>query len=73
MLASPSINPRVDASIVAASAVMVVVPITVLIFATTAFKRAASASESRSAPKTSSVPLMITVGSSSSVPIRDST
>ena len=34
MLASPSINPRVDVSIVAASAVMVVVPITVLIFAT---------------------------------------
>ena len=66
--AVPSMNPRVEASIVVvAVAVIVVVPITVLTFATTASTRAASAAVLRLVLLTSKVPLMITVGSSASL------
>ena len=60
-------------SIAASPTVTVTFPITVLILEVTAETLAAKASESRSVPSTRTLPLIITVGSPSSVPIRDST
>ena len=72
ILAAPSIKPSVEASIVAEE-VIVTCPITVLTFETTASTLAAKAAVLNVPLLTSNVPLIMTVGSSASVPINDST